>query len=295
MPSDIQCYSVRQLSPFVGNIQVVQADYCRALSSDGIQWQIQASCETHQQEWNISNDEYIPRRYVLYGSWNKHSGISTLPLDPMLDVPSLEHIENTLIKSLLDSNVELPFDQVDNYECWLTLQPDAQPLALLNSVTHEYMIPHELPKRWQAIPQQQSLSSLPDTLTENDIFHLENYINQHGTQHVWFKRISNRSGVGVRVSVTDPYITLPATDFPELLINESLLPESFRSIAHELISWQSPRLLGLHFLSSCSRSRLEQAAQHYALETSKRLSIYPCSLSDKILNKILVEMKIRGS
>lgn len=291
MAADIQCYSVRQLSPFVGNIQVVQADYCRALSSDGIQWQIQASCETHQQVWSISTDEYIPRRYVLYGSWNKHSGISSLPLDPMLDVPSLEHIENTLLRVLLESHNKLPFDQVDNYECWLIHQPGSQPLALLNSVTHDYMIQHDLPKRWQAIPQQQSLTSLPDSLPESDIFHLEKYINQHATHHTWFRRIKNRSGV----SVANPDIILPAADFPELLINEFLLPETFKSIAHELIKFQSPRLLGLHFLSHDSRSRLERAAQYYALETSKRLSIYPCRLSDKILNKVLVEMKIRGN
>ena len=290
MPSDIQCYSVRQLSPFVGNIQIIQADYCRALSSDGVQWQIQASCETHQQKWNISGDEYIPRRYVLYGSWNIDSGLSTLPLDPMLDVPSLAHIENTLLKTLLNSTEKLPFKQFDHYECWLIDSLTSLPLAMINSVTHDFMIPHCQPKRWQAIPQQKSLCSLPKSLTLANIKTLEKSINQQTKHFIWFKRNIDRSGI----SVTDNKYTLPTDIFPELLINEDLLSESVNSIASDFINWQSPRLLSLHFLSPDSRSRLEQAAQHYALDTYKRLNIYPNTLSDKILNKILVEMKIRG-
>lgn len=291
MSSNIQCYSVRQLSPFVGNIQIVQADYCRALSSDGYQWQIQASCETHQQVWNISADEYIPRRYVLYGSWDIDSGLSSLPLDPMLDVPSLEHIENTLLKTLQHSNKNLPFDQVDHYECWLIDQLTSLPLAMLNSVTHDFMIQHTQSKLWQAVPQQQSLCSLPDSLTEANIQDLEKSINQQADKFIWFKRLENRSGS----SITGDELYLPENAFPELLINETLLSEPVRSIAKNFINWQSPRLLGLHFLSPASRSRLEQAAQHYARDTSKRLNIYPYILSDKVLNKILVEMKLRES
>lgn len=291
MPSIIKCYSQRQLSPFVGNIQIVQADYCRALSSDGHQWQIQASCETHQQVWNISPDEYIPRRYVLYGSWNRKTGVSSLPLDPMLDVPSLQHIENTLVKTLQLSQDNLPFPQSDNYECWLIDQATSLPLAIINSVTHDYMIQHTQPKPWQAMPQQQSLESLPASLKGSDIDLLEASINQQASHQLWFKRLKDRSGE----CISQQNLSLPAEHFPDLLINEDLLPAPLKVIISNFIDWQSPRLLGLHFLSPSSHYRLEQAAQFNAPETSKRLSIYPQVLSGDILNKILVEMKIRDS
>lgn len=290
MTSNIECFSVRQLSPFVGNIQIVQADYCRALSSDGLHWQIQASCETHQQAWNISGNEYIPRRYVLFGSWDNKNGFSSLPLDPMLDVPSIEHIENTLIHTLQHSAEKLPFAQLDRYECWLIDTQTGKPLALVNSTTHEYMIPHIVNKPWQAIPQQQSLASLSGTLTTSDIHNLESYINQNTTKQVWFFRQEDGSGI----SVSNKSHTLPAEHFPELLLHQVLLPESLQDSASSYIHWLSPRLLGLHFLSTACRAQLEQAAQSYALETSKRLNIYPSPLDPAIFNKIMVELKIRG-
>lgn len=290
MCSTIECYSVRQLSPFVGNIQVVEADYCRALSADGRQWQIQASCETHQQLWKITDDAYLPRRYVLYGSWNKQHGLSSLPLDPMLDVPDLQHINNTLIKTLQNSEISLPFAQRDNYECWLIQQHTSLPLALVASVINQHMIPHIQDKPWQAMPQQEKLDSLPEQLTSSDIAQLESSINQQARQFLWFKRLDDGSGI----SIADASIILSADNFPELLINVALLPESIQTIATHFINWQSPRLLSLQWLCKSTRQQLEQAAQHYAVQTSKRLSIYPQPLNDKIHNKIMVELKIRG-
>ena len=290
MTSDIKCFSVRQFSPFVGSIQIVQADYCRALSSDGTHWQIQASCETHQQVWNISEDKYIPRRYVLYGSWDIKTGFSSLPHDPMLDVPSLQHIETTLIHTLQNSVDKLPFQQTDRYECWAIDKQTSRPLAIINSTTHDFMIPHIPDKPWQAIPQQQTLETLPASLTLNDIQQLELHINQNSITNKWVLRNDDASAT----LITDTSSSIPANDFPELLFNQSLLPESLQSAASKYIHWQSPRLLGLHFLSTPCREQLEQAAQFYALETGKRLNIYPSRLKQSILNKIMVELKIRG-
>jgi len=290
MTSTIDCFSVRQLSPFVGNIQIVQADYCRAMSSDGIHWQIQASCETHQQVWNISEDEYIPRRYVLYGSWDQNNGFSSLPLDPMLDVPSLTHIENTLINTLQHKTIKLPFPHRDRYECWLIDTLTGKPLAITNSATHEYMIPHMPNKPWQAIPQQQSFGSLAGKLTAEDVHDLESCINQSTSISEWFYRHDDNSGS----SLSDKTRTLSGNNFPELLINQALLPDTLQSAVTNYIHWQSPRLLSLHSLSSKTRHQLELAAQSYALETSKRLNIYPVQLDPGIYNKIMVELKIRG-
>lgn len=289
MTPRIECYSVRQLSPFVGSIQIIQTEYCRALSSDGIQWQIQASCNTNHQEWELSSDNYIPRRYVLFGSWNNANGFSGLPLDPMLDVPPLDHIKNTLIKTLQDPQLTLPFEPEDNYECWLIDRKSSLPLAIVHSATHDYMIPHIQQKPWQAIPQQQ-LQPLPDCLPASGIQTLETTINTQSCQHLWFKR--DLSGTGHSLSSTP--CTVTAEYFPELLFNIDLLPSSLHDIAQHYINWQSPRLLGLYFLSSPCRQRLENSAQYYALETGKRLAIYPQPLSKHILTKIQVELKIRG-
>lgn len=289
MSSNIECYSVRQLSPFIGNIQIVQANYCRALSSDGLIWQIQASCETHQQAWGIFDDEYIPRRYVLYGSWDSQNGFSHLPLDPMLDVPGIKHVNDTLISALQENQHRLPFQQRDIFECWMLDKETSLPLALLASTINQQMIQHIQPGSWQAIPQQLKNESRA-LLSASDISLLESGINSQSKQYSWYQRLDDGSG---RL-LSDSQNLIDANNFPELLLNTQLLAESIRDIANQYLKWQSPRLLSLQFLQPSTRRKLEQSAQHYAIDTHRRMSIYPQPLSQHILNKIMVELKIRG-
>lgn len=292
MSAAARYYSVRQLSPFVGNIQIIEVDYCRALSSDGQQWQIQASCETHQQIWQIAEQAYVPRRYVLYGSWSKSLGFSSLPLDPMLDVPDLQTIQQGLI-SALENLPALPFPPQDDYECWLMDQATGQPLALLASVTDPQMIPHLQLGRWQAMPQQTGNNPLPAGLSADALSSLERQINLQGENRQWFKRLADKRGQPLDEQYQSAYNSVPAT-LPALLFDATLLPTSLRDTANALIRWQSPRLLSLHHLDPALRQQLEQYCQHFAVETRQRMHTYPVPLSEKVFNKIQVELKIRG-
>lgn len=289
MNSQARYYSVRQLSPFVGNIQVIEVDYCRALSSDGLQWQIQASCETHQQIWQIAEQDYVPRRYVLYGSWSRSLGFSSLPLDPMLDVPDLQTIQHGLI-SALENQQALPFPPRDDYECWSMDQASGQPLALLASVTDPQMIPHLQLGRWQAMPQQTSNNPLPADLSTEALGSLERQINRQGEHTQWFRRLADGNGQPLEPAGDEP----DTPPLPPLLFDASLLPAAQQDTAEALIRWQSPRLLSLHHLDAALRQQLEQYSQHFAVETRQRLHTYPVPLSEKVFNKIQVELKIRG-
>ncbi len=288
MPAHPECYSVRQLSPFIGNIQIVQADYCRALSSNGTHWQIQASCETHQQQWNIAEDEYVPRRYVLYGSWDKTAGFSSLPLDPMLDVPDLQYVQENIISTLEHSAADLPFPQQDGYECWLML--DQQPLALIASATQPQMIPHIHINKWQAVSQQDFSGNLLNEQLLAQIQQLEEYINQLTDSHEWFKRLAD----GTAQAVNNPQLQYDQHLFPDLLVNPQLLDKNHREHLTRLIDWQSPRLLTLQNLDKAQRQQLEVLAQHHAVETYRRRLLFPHPLDKNILTKIQVELKIRG-
>ncbi len=289
MSSAARYYSVRQLSPFVGNIQIIEVDYCRALSSDGQQWQIQASCETHQQIWQIAEQAYVPRRYVLYGSWSQSLGFSSLPLDPMLDVPDLQHIQHGLI-SALENQPALPFPPRDDYECWLIDQATDRPLALLASVTDTQMIPHLQLGRWQAMPQQTGNNPLPANLGVEALSALEQQINLQGQYKKWFMRLPDGNGQLLEQTGHDSNIQ----PLPPLLFDASLLPASLLDTTEALIRWQSPRLLSLQYLDPSLRQQLEQFSQHFALETRQRMHTYPVPLSENVFNKIQVELKIRG-
>lgn len=290
--SNARYYSARQLSPFVGNIQIIEVDYCRALSSDGQQWQIQVSCETHQQIWQIADQDYVPRRYVLYGSWSQPLGFSSLPVDPMLDVPDLQTIRHGLI-SALENHPALPFPPRDDYECWLIDRATEQPLALLASVIDTRMIPHLQLGRWQAMPQQTTANPLPASLSPEALSELEQQINAQSQRRQWFKRLPDGNG-HVLDSQNKPAHKGTSQPLPPLLFDESLLPAAQRDTAEALIRWQSPRLLSLHHLQPELRQQLEQYSQHFALETRQRLRTYPVPLSEAVFNKIQVELKIRG-
>lgn len=288
MSAGLACYSVRQLSPFIGNIQIIEADYCRALSSDGQAWQIQASCETHQQVWNISNDEYVPRRYVLYGSWSRQQGFSSLPLDPMLDVPALSHVKHQLIDHMEHCCQRLPFVPRDHYEYWLIDEQSQRPLALTASTTEQRIIPHIRPARWQGLSRQDESAIAAMSLER--LGSLEQQVNLQGRSGQWFQR--HHDG---RIEALDSSLgNYAQQDFPPYLVEPDLLPADHQATCRQLIDWQSPRLLTLPWIDTSSRQQLAELARHHALETRRRWALYPVPLAQDIINKIQVELKIRG-
>lgn len=279
-----RCYSLRQLSPFAGTVQVISNSYCRALSVDGNNWQIQASCETHQQEWNISPQEYIPRRYVLYGNWSHDKGFSSLPLDPMLDVPSLEHVESSLIQHMNALHSRTPFDAIDHYECWALHKESLQPLALLGSVSETAMIPHARLSRWQAVPEQDRHRLKPHQQMSFD--RLQDYINSNSLEHAWFQRDAQHIGLPLQPDQK-------SQPLPRLPLNRDMFADCTEDF-HNWVSWLSPRLLTLQTLDDELFQQLALLAQNHAIETARRLNVYPRRLPEKILNTIQVELKIRG-
>jgi hypothetical protein len=155
------------------------------------------------------------------------------------------------------------------------------------------MIPHLQLGRWQAMPQQIGNNPLPDDLSLESVNALEQQINQQSQRTQWFKRLPDGNGQALDKQY-HAVQNSTATPLPPLLFDASLLPRSLQHTAEALIRWQSPRLLTLHHLDLALRQQLEQYSQHFAVETRQRLHTYPVPLSEKVFNKIQVELKIRG-
>ena len=114
--AQVQYYSMRQLSPYQGTIQVIQDQGSRAMSADGITWQVQI--------------KRPGARYSIHGVWRR-DGSSDLKED-----------ENTasFIKALHDAP-SLPFPFQDNLELWLLCSKLKLPLALVFKIAKETLRP----------------------------------------------------------------------------------------------------------------------------------------------------------
>lgn len=297
-----QYYSIRQLSPFKGCIHIVSLPYARAVTNDGINWQIQVSCEVHQQQWNIHNDPAIQRRYIFYGFWTETAGLSSIPLDPTLDVPDESYVEELLIDAIQQALPELPFAPADLYELWALDKKTHLPIALLRSATS----PHQLDQidfsRWRASdqaghdfhPQRVSCNTDP-VLTLQDVINDETCCPPTAQ---WFLRENNGSGQGLQGQNLDTELMhrhLTRLQFPELLIRENWSEPFTRMLVEDYHHWLSPSLLTLNHISETTRQRLEDAAVNRALDVSRRYKLYPAITRSKWLNRILVETKLRKS
>ncbi|MFW2374322.1 MAG: hypothetical protein ACN4GM_14445 [Gammaproteobacteria bacterium] len=297
-----QHYSIRQLSPFKGSIHIVSLPYARALTNDGINWQIQVSCEVHQQQWNINNDPGIQRRYIFYGFWTESGGISRIPLDPSLDVPDESYVEELLVGAIQLALPELPFTAADHYELWLLDNCHNLPIALLRSATD----PHQLDQidihRWRASDQAgHNFNPQQAACNTDPVLKLQSLINDDTCcppRAQWFLRENDGSGLGLQGQNLDSALVhrrLIRQQFPELLIKENWQEPFSRMLAEDYHHWLSPSLLTLSHISLATRQRLEDAAVNRALDVSRRYKLYPTITRSAWLNRILVETKLRKS
>ena len=283
-------------------IQVVKTDYARAISTDGINWQIHASCETHQQQWGIHDQPDTQRRYILYGMWTQKNWLYTVPLDPMLDVPDDTIIRQKLIPLLEQHLGDIPFPQQDNYELWLLHAQDKLPVALLSSAIDAHTLHNIHASRWRA----QSTSGATFTVRQaqcstDPLLKIEQLINNSSTSPItgqWFKREKDGSGSGILgLNIDDQLInrTVAAENFPQLLLRSSWPDANMQLLIDEYHQWLAPRLLCLHHIDNTTRELLELAASQQALETSRLHSLYPKIINQKVMNKIMVEARLRTS
>lgn len=275
-------YSFRQVNPFRGSLQVINQPYCRALSADGKHWQIQVSCEVHQQEWGIQ-DTPIARRYVVAGSWQADTGYSSMPLEPMLDTPDESLIPTQLIPALEHIHTQLPLRQKDRYECW-GLDRDGQPLVLLKTSLQApaHAAGTETPG-WRAS------TPLLEELPAEQLRPLQAAVNQALTGIRWFQRLPDGSGQEPH----QPDQRLPAAAFPTLLIRESWEDHQLTRLARDYHEQLAPWLLLWQTLDDATRDRLESAACRQALAAARLLSLYPKTCNNKAINHIQVEARLR--
>jgi len=303
-------YSLRRVNPFEGVVQVLEVDAARAISRDGIEWEIQVEAESPNSLWGSINAGSTVRRFFRFGLWSRQRGLWRVPVNPMLNIGEMLEESEELLGALQASLDELPFPPADRFELWL-LDAQALPLALLATVDEPERIPEIHPDPWQAARladhgfHSQLLDREPTQPGEADnprrhpaaVEALIREAAGHAPVQQWFERRADGAGHGLphRVPPALAGRELGAAQFPELPWRDRWDDARGAALMADYVAWAAPRLLTLHGLSDRTRARLEAAARQQAVAVDALFQLYPRILDRGLVDAARVEARLRRS
>jgi hypothetical protein len=277
----IQAYSKRLLSPFTGQVQVVETGHARSLTLDGRNWEVQYRVSIGRgpvadQQQAVKQDNYVRAAII------RPSGIEHMPLPRYLDTNAVAEQVQELAVYL--EKVTVPLPPADMHEYWLLDEADEQPLALVFSCLHAEEMPMYPQRRvWTATPAAiMSVTRLPEEerhYVPPVNSRLEDLVNERAGKHPRARWIRRREG--------------QAEIFPSCLVREDWESEEDRRLCQRYIERQAPRLLMLHGLKHEDRLRLEGYARQNALEVERFFPLYPAVADDELMSAICVEARLR--
>lgn len=305
----MEAYSTLRLSPFAGINLVVQVEDARAVSRDGVQWELQLRRQVPRQTgWGSLRGSGDVTRYVMFGVWSAAHGLASIPAN--LALPEID--QRAQAEPLIDAlqAATPPFPRRDHYELWLLHGRSELPLALLytsldtetrpvvrspawvgadsGDLSFDSAVPAKYPAYYRASP---GMPLYPIKALEEAVKRAA-----YPASAQWFVRDAEGNGEGLDGPHLDPHLPgrrLPAAAFPELLLhNEWPVPEVTELVA-DFLRWRAPWLLMLPELSAARRAELEVLAAQQALLVSRFYRAYPRICDPARLQAVLVEARLR--
>lgn len=293
-------FSIRRLNPFNGLLQVYQQESARALSGNGLVWEIQVLSNAPQGLW--ANTPLGESQYFSFGLWSESSGLKQVPANPLFDIRTMIKASDALIEGLQLTLRQLPFPMADSYEHWLLDEQSGQPLALVESCRAESEIKlNGVTPKWIAasmgdfsfFSSHLQQRGIPNHDGYNPRVHssiLEAEVREragYDAQSVWFYRDAEAGLL--------PYAANAQRDFrfPELPLAEIGYDAENTPLIADYIAWKAPQFLMLPDLSSDTRVRLEQLAVDQAEQIDRYWRLYPQIHNKDLLKRARVEARIR--
>lgn len=308
MISPAHAYSLRRINPLEGVVQVLERDAARAISRDGVDWEIQVETESPNTLWGSLNAARPARRFFRFGTWSRRRGLWRVPVNPILDIGEMLEESEALVADLDACLDQVPFAPADWFELWL-LDGQSLPLALLATTDEAARIGDLRPEPWQAAPLTEHgfrspvVDREPPRAGEADnprrhAAAVEALIRANaGVSPVqqWFERSADGAGHGLphRVPAALAGRELPAERFPELPWRIAWASPRDAALIADYVAWSAPRLLTLHGLSDATRSELESAARHQAVVVDALFPLYPRILDRALIDAARVEARLR--
>jgi len=260
-------YAQKLCPPYSGQVQIVETDTYRALTLDGITWEVQYVNRIHIRVCTISAQE-LKARLSASGKASNDTA------DPRLS-------------ELFDylANVKLPFDSNDFLEFWLLDHLDKAPLALIYSCSTE--------EKMDKFPNRAEWASLPDAIMKIEKTEHEINSNIPPVNYQLESLVSERAGTNKRASWFDRREQHDSV-FPPFLVREDWPDQQQQAICKRYIDRQAPRLLMLQGLSVSERERLERCCEPFATEVARFYAVYPEVLDTQAMSALRVEARLRA-
>jgi hypothetical protein len=299
-------YGLRRVNPFLGVVAVVRTTQGRALSFDGNHWQLQVLAHPPRGLW--SRDGHREEaQFFRFGVWSEATGMSRVPLNPILDVGHMLAVADELIESVQAALPALPFPLAPERELWL-LDQEQTPLALLATALPDSDLAALGSPDWTAggrgertivsarllareIPERDASGRFPHAEA------LERLVQAAAGRRLkrqWFRREADAAeGLPDGAPPELAGRRLPAADFPVLPLRTDWPRAEDRELVEDYVDWVAPYLLTLTGLGEALRARLEQAAQHHALLVDALWRLYPRIIDPELINRARVEARLR--
>ena len=284
----VRSYAIRRVNPFLGVMQIVEAEEGRALSCNGVVWEILVRA-TQGSTWESLGRGNKKKTYYRFGMWSLDDGLMKRASSPAADQDYFELASrcDALIEYVRERHHQLPFDLEDNLELWLFDRDNRQPLALLSTLVQGSSLPSPEPRYWSSCigangsPSQRRFPQARD---------LETQVRQRAgfnIQKYWIKRLPGGDGI-----VENTGSSIPADQFPVLLLDENWENGEEQIRAREYLKWISPSLLTLQRLDNNTRSRIENNLNVQAISIEHHWHLYPVIINQKLLKAARVQSKI---
>jgi len=288
---------------------VVQSETARALSTDGIVWQLQIRTDFEHLPWEFVDNYPVSNAYRLYGIWSPRNGLTPLPLQPGIEVQHANYLATSLIESL-NKLPEFPFPLKDSTELWLFDKEHGQPLALIASACEHDNLPQTVDLQWSPslsgdnslVIQRKDTGLSPSTCTlqgKRAHEYLASIVRRHCTNPptaLWIKRLPDKSGQVVRNELNQDISsgsTVSAERFPYCMLYTEHFTESEQQILKQYFRWLAPYLLSLQNVDDKIREQLEIDASRRPDVIHSLYKTIPNVVNRKLLNAALVEAELR--
>lgn len=284
-------YAIRRVNPFLGVMQIVEAEEGRALSCNGVVWEILVSA-TQGSTWGTRGQKEKKKTYYRFGMWSMNDGLMKRANSPASDQDYFELASKceTLVEYVRARHNQLPFHLEDNIELWLFDRNNQQPLALLSSLIPGASLPSPEPRHWSSCI---GAGGSPSQRRFPQARELEAQVKQRAGFNIkkyWINRLPCGDGI-----VENTGDTIPSDSFPVFLLDEKWANDEEQRRAREYIKWISPSLLTLQHLDNATRVRIEKHLNVQAVSIEHHWHLYPEIINQKLLKAARVQSKIEKS